>query len=139
MVTGNPHRLSPGQHRRVVRAVKQAERITGVQFCVYLGAAGEDPRSHAEAMFQASGLHTRPAILVLVSPDARRVEIVTSSEIRQRVSDETCADAVTAMTGYFGRSDITGGIIAGLQRLQAAAGAATRPQSAAAFPDVIED
>ena len=138
-MTGSPHRLTRGQHRRVVRAVKQAEQTTGVEFCVYLGPAGEDPRSHAEAMFAESGLHTRPAILVLVAPDARRVEVVTSPEIRHRVSDCSCADAVAVMTSHFAQSDITSGIVAGLQRLQTAAGPAAREPSAARFPDLIED
>jgi len=123
----------------VVRAVKHAEQTTGVEFCVYLGAAGEEPRTHAEAMFAASGLHTRPAILLLVAPDARRVEVVTSPEIRPRVSDSACADAVAAMTGSFALADITGGIVAGIQRLQAAAGPAPRQPSVATFPDLVED
>ena len=138
-VTGSPRRLTRGQRRRVVRAVRHAEQTTGVEFCVYLGAAGEDPRSHAEALFATSGLHTRPAILLLVAPDARRVEVVTSPEIRQRVSDRTCADAIAAMIGYFARSDTTGGIVAGIRHLQTAAGPAIRQPSAATFPDLIEE
>ena len=138
-MTGSRHRLTRGQHRRVVRAVEHAEQTTGVEFCVYLGPAGEDSRAHAEAMFAESGLHTRPAILLVVAPDARRVEVVTSPEIRRRVSDSTCADAVAAMTRHFARSDITGGIVAGIQLLEAAAGAAIRETSAATFPDLIED
>jgi len=123
----------------VVRAVEHAEQTTGAQFCVYLGSAGEDPRSRAEAMFEEAGLHTRPAILLLVSPDTRRVEVVTSPEIRHRLSDHACADAVAAMTGYFGRSDMTGGIVAGIQRLQAAVDPLAGQSSAATFPDLIED
>lgn len=138
-MTGSPHRLTRGQHRRVVRAVKHAERTTGAEFCVYVGAAGEEPRTHAEVMFATSGLHTRPAILLLVAPDARRVEVVTSPEIRQRVSDQACADAVVAMTGHFARADITGGIVVGIRRLQTAAGPALREQAEATFPDLVED
>lgn len=138
-MTGSPHRLTRGQHRRVVRAVNHAEQTTGVEFCVYLGPAGEDSRAHAEAMFATSGLHTRPAILLLVAPDARRVEVVTSPEIRQRVTDGACADAIEAMTSCFARSDLAGGVAAGIERLQTAAGPAIREPSAASFPDLIED
>ena len=135
MVAGNPLRLTRRQHRLVVRSVEHAEQTTGAQFCVYLGPTGDDPRAHAEAMFEQAGLHTRPAVLLLVSPDGRRVEVVTSSELRHRVADETCTDAVAAMTGRFATADMAGGI----QRLATAAG--PPPSSAAlaaAFPDLIE-
>lgn len=138
-MTGSQSRLTRRQHRLVVRAVEHAEQTTGAQFCVYLGSAGEDPRSRAEAMFEEAGLHTRPAILLLVSPDARRVEVVTSPEIRRRVSDQACAEAVAAMTAHFGRSDITGGIVAGIQHLQAAVGPAAGDPSGATFPDLVEE
>lgn len=137
-MTGNPNRLTRGQHRRVVRSVKHAERVTGAQFCVYLGPTSDDPRAHAHAMFEEAGLHTRPAILLLVAPEGRRVEVVTSPETRSRVSDLTCSEVVAEMTGFFGRSDIVGGIVAGIERLQAAVGPASGESSVAMFPDLIE-
>lgn len=138
-VTGNARRLSSGQRRRVRRAVEQAERTTGVQFCVYLGPTSEDPRSYAEAMFEEAGLHVLPAVLLLVSPEERHVELVTSPEIQGRVSDRTCSEAIVEMTGFFATSDIAGGIVAGIQRLQTAVGPAPTDPSAATLPDVIED
>lgn len=137
-VTGSPKRLTRGQHRRVVHSVKHAERITGAQFCVYLGPTSDDPRAHAHALFEEAGLHTGPAILLLVSPEGRRVEVVTSAETRDRVSDLTCSEVVTEMTGFFGRSDIAGGIVAGIERLQAAVGPASGEPSAATLPDLVE-
>lgn len=137
-VTGKPRHLTSGQRRRVVRSVRHAERATGAQFCVYLGPTSDDPRAHAHAMFEEAGLHTRPAILLLVSPEGRRVEVVTSAETQDRVSDLTCAEAVSEMTRFFGRSDLAGGIVAGIERLQAAAGPASGKPSAATFPDLFE-
>lgn len=137
-MTGDALRLTRGQHRRVVRSVKHAERVTGAQFCVYLGPTSDDPRAHAHAMFQQAGLHTRPAILLLVSPQGRRVEVVTSPETRSRVSDLTCSEVVAEMTGFFGRSDIVGGIVAGIESLEAAVGPASGQPSAETFPDLIE-
>lgn len=137
-VAGSPHRLTRKQHRRVVHSVKDAERVTGAQFCVYLGPTSDDPRAHANAMFQEAGLHTRPAILLLVSPEGRRVEVVTSPETRSRVSDQTCSEVVAEMTGFFGRSDIVGGIVAGIERLEGAVGPASGKPSAETFPDLIE-
>ena len=137
-MTGKMKRLTRHQHRRIVRSVEDAERTTGLQFCVYLGPTGHDPRAHAEALFEKAGLHTRPAVLLLVAPEARRVELVTSPEVRERVSDQTCANAIAEMTCFFARSDIAGGIVAGTQMLQAAIGGASVDVSLAAFPDIIE-
>lgn len=137
-VAGDALRLTRRQHRQVVRSVEHAEQATGVQFCVYLGPTGDDPRAHAEAMFEEAGLHTRPAVLLLVSPGGRRVEVVTSSEIRDRVADVACTEAVAAMTGRFATADVTGGIIAGIRRLEAAAGPPSGAAPAAAFPDLVE-
>lgn len=138
-MTGRTKRLTRHQHRRIVRSVEDAERATGLQFCVYLGPTNDNSRAHAEALFETAGLHTRPAILLLVAPEARRVELVTSPEIRERVSDETCASAIAEMTRFFSRSDIAGGIVAGTHMLQTAIGTASAGPSLATFPDIIEE
>lgn len=138
-VAGNALRLTRRQHRRVVRSVERAERTTGTQFCVYLGPTTEDPRAHAEAMFEEAKLHTRPAILVLVAPEGKRVEVVTSAEMRSRVSDRTCSEVIEAMAGYFARSDIAGGIVAGIQQLETAVGPSSEGPPTGPFPDFIEE
>lgn len=137
-MTGDRHRLTRRQNRRVIRAVKLAEAATGVQFCVYLGPTGEDARAHAVDLFARAGLHTLPAILLLVAPEARRVEVVTSAETRRRVSDRTCAEAVDDMTRHFERADIAGGIVAGIERLRAAVGPPSGRPPAEPLPDLIE-
>ena len=137
-VTGSTKRLTRNQHRRIARSVEEAERATGLQFCVYLGPTSDDPRAHAEALFEKAGLHTRPAILLLVSPEARRVELVTSPEVRERVSDQTCATAIVEMTRFCAKSDIAGGILAGTHMLQTAIGTAYADPTLATFPDIIE-
>jgi len=82
---------------------------------------------------------TRPAILLLVSPVKRRVELVTSTEVQGRLSDAVCTEVVAGMTAHFGRSDIAGGIIAGIHRLQTAVGPSPGEPSPDIFPDLIED
>lgn len=125
------------QRRLLERAVDEAERTTGMQFCVYLGDTEGDPRAHAEAMFVDAGLHTRPAVLLLVAPDQRRVEVVTAPEARARVDDAACALAVGTMTRQFARGDIAGGIVAALDLLATAAGPAPTPPGAEELPDVL--
>ena len=61
-------------------------------------------------MFQEAWLDTCPAILLLVSPEGRRVEVVTSLETSNRVSELTCSGVVAELTAFFGRSDFVGGI-----------------------------
>jgi uncharacterized membrane protein YgcG len=132
-----PAPLSRRQRRMVERAVDEAENTTGLQFCVYLGDTEGDPRAHAETLFVEAGLHTRPAVLLLVAPNRRRVELVTAPEARSRVDDDTCALAVGTMTRQFARGDIAGGLVAGLDLLAAAAGAAPTPPGGEELPDLL--
>ncbi len=116
--------LSPRQHRRIARAVDQAENDTGLQFAVYLGPAADDSRAQAEAMFAALGFETLPAVLLLIAPDQRRLEIVTSAAAKERISDRNAALVATSMTASFAVGDIVGGICLGLAMLAQYAGPA---------------
>ena len=116
----------------------EAENTTGLQFCVYLGSTGEDSRAHAEQLFVDAGLHARPAVLVLVAPPQRRVEVVTAPAVRSRIDDAAAAAAVEEMTQRFAAGDLAGGIQAGLRRLVAAAGPGTPPPGDAELPDVLD-
>jgi uncharacterized membrane protein YgcG len=136
-VAGDLRPLSARQERRVARAVDEAEERTGLQLCVYLGPAGEDARAHAEQLFEAAGLHTRPAVLVLVAPDVRRVEIVTGAEVRDRVTDAGAQRAVDAMTARFAERDLAGGLVAGLEVLAEEAGPGTPPEGVEELPDLL--
>ena len=104
------------------QAVHQAEVHTGLQICVYLGPGGQDPRRHAEQLFVDRGLHERPAVLVLVAPDARQVEVVTAADARDRVTDVDAQGVVTVMTEHFAAGDLIGGLLAGIATIAEAAG-----------------
>jgi uncharacterized membrane protein YgcG len=132
---GKPPRRA---YRRVERAVDAAEELTGLQFCVYLGPSGEQgSRAEAERLFVETGLAARPAVLVLVDPEDRKVEVVTAPEVRDRVSDEAAAEAVAAMTPRFAKHDVPGGIVAGIERLAAAAGPGHAQPGDEELPDVL--
>ncbi len=132
-----PAPLTRRQRRVVERAVHEAEETTGLQFCVYLGDAEGDARAHAEALFVDAGLHTRPAVLLLVAPSQRRVEVVTAPDARPRLDDATCALAVGTMTRQFARGEIAGGIVAALDLLATAAGEGPAPPGTEELPDVV--
>jgi uncharacterized membrane protein YgcG len=129
--------VAVGDRRRVETAVREAEQRTGLQITVYLGAVGEDARADAERLFVASGSHARPAVLLLVAPSARRVEIVTAPAARLRLTDAACADAVDRMVERFRRGDIAQGIIDGIDHLAQLAGPGRAPADGEELPDVI--
>lgn len=115
----------------------EAEEATGLQLSVYVGPGEEDLRAQAEALLVKAGLHTRPAVLVLIEPLRRRVELVTAPEARTRIHDATAELAVATMTRQFARGDLAGGIAAAVDVLAAAAGSAPAPAGSEELPDVL--
>lgn len=138
MVVGRRRVISRRERRTIEHAVDEVERVTGLQLCVYLGPAGGDPRGRAEQLFVESGLESRPAVLVLVAPEERRVEVLTSPEARQRVDDESCAMAVAEMTRRFAGGDLAGGVVAGVHKLAEVAGPGKAAAGQEELPDVID-
>lgn len=129
--------MAVGSRRRVEDAVRDAERFTGLQVSVYVGAVGDDARADAERLFVESGSHTRPAVLIFVAPSARRVEVVTAPSLRERVTDDACEQIVDGMLDSFRRGAIDAGIVAGLDRLTEVAGPGQPPLDGEELPDMI--
>ncbi len=129
--------LTPRQVKRIEQAVDRAERMCGLQFCVFVGGVEEDPRAYAEAMLAELGLAARPAVLLLVAPPQRRFEIVTAPEARARVSDVECRMAAASMSASYAVGDIVGGTCEGLRLLAqyAGPGPAERPEDE--LPDLL--
>ena len=134
MVPGKP--LNARQRARIARAVQAAEDWTGLEFCVYLGPADGDPRAHAEALMADLGLTEAPAVLLLVAPEERRLEIVTSPAAAQRISDHEAQLAAVSMSASFGVGDVAGGVAEGVRLLAQFAGRGERigPE----LPDVLD-
>jgi uncharacterized membrane protein YgcG len=137
VAAGRP-RLSKADRQAIDDAVRDAESKTGLQFCVYLGPAGEDTRVHAERAFVEAGLHDRPAVLVLVAPDAKRVEVVTAPDARARLTDEECEASIAEMTPYFGRKDFVAGLVVGIGELAERTGPGTAEPGATDLPNVLD-
>lgn len=131
--------LTRRQQRQVHQAVQQAEAGTGLQLCVYLGDVEEsNPRSAAEALFATSGLQAQPAILVVVAPAQRRVEIVTAPTARRRVDDLACQRIVAQMMKRFAEGDLAGGLLTGIADLAAAAGPGEAAPGDEDLPDIVQ-
>ncbi|MDQ1726843.1 MAG: hypothetical protein QOK14_888 [Frankiaceae bacterium] len=127
MLAGNA--LPPEQVDQIGRTIQRANRETGLHFSVYLGDPidGSTPREFADRAHRALGeARARKAVLILVAPTARRVEIVTGSEVSHRVNDRACGLAALSMSGNFAGGDLAGGIVTGLRMLAEAAGQGAR-------------
>lgn len=134
MAPGKP--LTERQRRRIARAVDQAENWTGLQFCVYLGPTETDPLDKAHALMAELGLTERPAVLILVAPEERRLEIVTSPAAARRIDDHASQLAALAMSSSFAVGDVAGGVAEGVRLLAQAAGAGE--DAGIELPDVLD-
>lgn len=106
----------------IERVVETADSETGLSFSVYIGGADGDIRDAAERLHARSGPGAATAVLVMVSPGDRLLEIVTGTESARRLSDRACALAALSMTTSFAGGDLAGGIVTGVRMLAEAAG-----------------
>lgn len=118
--------FSTGQLAQLDEALTLASRDTGVDFSVYLGDLGEQPRARAEALHAATGERAEHAVVIAVSPGQRLVELVTGAESGRRIPDRGCKLAVMSMVAFFKEGDIPGGLVSGLRMLADQAGPAPR-------------
>jgi uncharacterized membrane protein YgcG len=139
VAAGDLRRPSRRQHADLAAAVARAEATTGLQFSVFLGGVDDaHPREHAEEIFQREGLHALPAVLIVVAPKQRRVEVVTSETARGRISDADASVAVDHMTASFQRGRLTPGVIAALDHLADVAGPGAAANASAEIPDIVD-
>jgi hypothetical protein len=106
---------------RLDEALRVADRSTGLTFSFYLGDLDEPVRAHAERL-HAQLANASEAVLVAVSPNQRRLEIVTGSVARRRISDRDAKLAALSMAAAFAGGDLAGGIISGIDQLATHAG-----------------
>ena len=133
--------MSKRERARVRAAIAHAEATTGLQFCVFLGALDDgEPRAHAESLFRDGAMHELPAVLIVVAPAQRRIEIVTSEDARGRISDAEAAIAIAEMTGAFVARHLGRGLVAGIDHLARAAGPAPAEATLAATgPGIVDE
>lgn len=120
MPSGEP--FTDDQVRDIGRAAATASTETGLHFSVYVGGVDGDIRDAAEKLHAALGARAASAVLLLISPGDRLLEIVTGKESSRRLSDRACALVGLSMTTSFAGGDLVGGIITGLRMLSEAAG-----------------
>ena len=96
--------------------IRKAERLSRVEFSVFVGHAEGEPRTYALTLH---GTLVAPArsILILVDPDARALEVVTGGSVRRTLSDHQVELAVVQMQSLFAEGDLVGGLRRGIQML----------------------
>lgn len=127
MAAGSSGGLTPRQQERVEQAVLALREHNGLDVSVLVGdLAVDDPaqfRPAAERLHAALGPERAPhAVLLVVAPGQRKVEVVTGPTARRRVPDRVAALAVLSMTTSFAGGDLTGGVVDALRQFGAAAG-----------------
>jgi uncharacterized membrane protein YgcG len=118
--------LSVSQQERIEHSVSQCRSEHGLDVSVLVGDLDLPDlsgfRAGAERLHAALGDRARSAVLLVVAPGQRRVEIVTGPAARRRVPDRVAALAVLSMTTAFSGGDLAGGIIDALRQICQAAG-----------------
>ena len=117
--------LSVSQQERIEHAVSLCRSENGLDVSVLVGDLnldGGDFRAAAEKLHAALGDRAHSAVLIVVAPGQRKVEVVTGPAARRRVPDRVAALAVLSMTSAFSGGDLAGGIIDGLRQMADAAG-----------------
>lgn len=121
--------LAPGQQERIATAIDRARTENGLDVSVLVGDLLLDDlgqfRAAAERLHAALGDRAASAVLIVVAPGQRRVEVVTGAGVRRRVPDRVAALAVLAMTTAFTGGDIAGGVVDAVRQI--ADGAGRRP------------
>ena len=113
--------------QRIQQAIESCRHVNGLDVSVLLGDLALDDlgqfRSAAERLHAALGEERAvSAVLVVVAPGQRRVEVVTGPRVRRRVPDRVCSLAVLSMTTAFTGGDLAGGIVDALRQFADAAG-----------------
>jgi uncharacterized membrane protein YgcG len=114
--------VSPGeaftedQRREIEKAIRDADRISGLEFSVHVGPSDGDSRRTAEALHGALP-HPATSVLVHVDPVQRTLEIVTGSSARYALGNQQVALASLTMQSAFVAGDLAGGLRAGVVQL----------------------
>lgn len=126
MAAGSSTGLNPRQQERFERDLQKIREENGLDISLLVGDLDLDDvsqfRAGAERLHAALGPRSTQAVLLVVAPGQRRLEVVTGSDVRRRVPDRVCGLAVLSMTTAFTGGDLAGGITEGLRQIADSAG-----------------
>lgn len=108
--------LTRAQTERLTWALRNADRLSGLTFSLFVGVSEENSRAYAERLHGALD-DPDHSVLVLCDPGFRALEIVTGVRARRHLDDIECRLAAASMQTSFAAGDIVGGLTIGLQQL----------------------
>jgi hypothetical protein len=114
--------FSPGQLARLDEALTLSTRTTGIEFAIYLGDLTENTREQAEQLHASLGARAGEGVLIAVSPNQRRVEIVTGAESGRRIPDRSCKLAIMSLVASCKEGELINGLLSSLRMLSDSAG-----------------
>lgn len=119
--------LPPRSQERIDTAVAVAREQNGLDVSVVVGDLALDDlsqfRAACERLHAALGPErSRTAVLLVVAPGQRRVEVVTGPGVRRRVPDRVAALAVLSMSTAFAGGDLAGGVVDAVRQIADSAG-----------------
>lgn len=116
--------LSTRQADLIRQVLAVAREETGLWFSLFIGPLSGDVRKEARRLHAALGEQAHEAVLIVVEPVERQVEVVTGRTAAQRLDDHAAGLAALSMATAFSGGDLVGGIVTGIRML---AEAAARP------------
>jgi len=122
--TGDQVADGPFTTRQLLRldeALRIADQQTGLTFSVYIGELEAPTRDFAEKLHSQIE-QSDHAVLIAVSPNQRRLEIITGNDARKRITDRDAKLAGLSMAAAFAGGDLAGGVLAGIDQLATHAG-----------------
>lgn len=104
------------QRQEIDRAIREADRISGREFSVFVGSSEGNSRKAAEVMHSEL---PRPgnSVLIHVDPVQRTIEIVTGADVRRTLSNGQVALSALTMQSAFQAGDLTRGLRSGIVQL----------------------
>jgi uncharacterized membrane protein YgcG len=108
--------FNSGERFQIEEAIRKAEQVSRIEFSVFVGRAGDDPRAFATQLHNSLVAPPR-SILIMLDPAARALEIVTGGYVRRTLTDQEVELATLQMQTSFAAGDLVGGLKRGIQML----------------------
>jgi len=109
--------FSGRQLEAIERALRQAEKSSGLTYSVFVGDTEGDPRAAGRRLLGALGPKADQHVVSVVDPSHRDLAILAGSKAAYHLDDRATALAAMSMTSSFAAGDLAGGIIDGLRTL----------------------
>ena len=108
------------RHNHVVEAIREAEKKTTGEIRVMVSHKHiGDAVAEAQGEFMRLGMAHSPhrnGVLIFVAPRSHQFAVIGDKAVHEKCGDEFWQKLAEAMTGYFRKSEFTGGIIHGVKK-----------------------